>query len=42
MHDPLRVVGEVANWKGHSPEQLKAMKDCLAQLKRLGIEAIED
>ncbi|MCK6693806.1 MAG: NAD(+)--rifampin ADP-ribosyltransferase [Thermoanaerobaculia bacterium] len=39
---PLRVTGEVADWQGHSPEQLKAMKDHLEQLKQLGIEAIED
>lgn len=38
----LRVIGEVTNWQGHSPEQLKAMKDGLARLKELGIEAIED
>ena len=40
--DPLRVTGEVIDWKGHSPEELKAMKDHLEELKRLGIEAIED
>lgn len=40
--DPLRITGEVTDWKGHSPEQLKAMKDHLADLKRLGVEAIED
>jgi rifampin ADP-ribosylating transferase len=40
--DPLRVVGEVTGWKGHSPEQVKAMHDRLAHLGRLGIEAIED
>jgi hypothetical protein len=40
--DPLRVVGEVTDWTGHSPEQLKAMKDRLAHLERLGIEAIEE
>ena len=40
--DPLRVTGEVMDWKGHSPEQLKAMKDHLERLKQLGIEAIED
>ena len=38
----LRVCGEVKIWQGHSPEQLKAMKDRLEELKRLGIEAIED
>ena len=40
--DPLRVTGEVKDWTGHSPEQLKAMRDHLEELKRLGIEAIED
>jgi rifampin ADP-ribosylating transferase len=39
---PLRVIGEVTDWQGHSPEQLKAMKDNLARLKQLGIEAIDD
>jgi hypothetical protein len=39
---PLRVSGEVIGWIGHSPDQLKAMKDHLEQLKQLGIEAIED
>ena len=39
---PFKVVGEVALWQGHSPEQLKAMKDNLERLKQLGIEAIED
>src|SRR5689334_25421037 len=27
--DPLRVTGEVTDWKGHSAEQLKAMLDHL-------------
>ncbi|HSM84143.1 MAG TPA: NAD(+)--rifampin ADP-ribosyltransferase [Nodosilinea sp.] len=40
--EPLRVTGEVADWQGHSPEQLKAMQDNLERLKGLGIEAIED
>lgn len=39
---PVRVIGEVKEWEGHSPEQLKAMKDHLDRLKQLGIEAIED
>lgn len=38
----LRVTGEILDWKGHSPEQLKAMKDGLERLKDLGIEAIDD
>jgi rifampin ADP-ribosyltransferase len=40
--NPLRVTGEVRDWTGHSPEQLKAMKDHLERLKELGVEAIED
>ena len=39
--DALRVTGEVADWQGHSAEDLKAMRDHLDQLKQLGIEAIE-
>jgi rifampin ADP-ribosylating transferase len=38
---PLRVTGEVAEWQGHAPEQLKAMKDHLERLKAQGIEAID-
>jgi rifampin ADP-ribosylating transferase len=40
--EPLRVTGEVTDWQGHSPEALKAMKDNLEELKRLGVEAIDD
>lgn len=40
--DPLRVTGEVTDGKGHSPEELKAMKDHLERLRQLGVEAIED
>lgn len=40
--DPLRVIGEITDWQGHSPRELQAMKDNLERLKRLGIEAIDD
>ena len=40
--DPLRITGEVTDWTGHPPEQLKAMKDRVEELRRLGVEAIED
>lgn len=40
--DALRVVGEIKDWQGHSPEQLKEMKDHLERLKEQGIEAIEE
>lgn len=39
--DPLRVLEEVAEWQGHSPERLKEMKDHLERLKAQGIEAID-
>lgn len=39
---PLRITGEITEWEGHSPGQLKAMKDHLERLKEQGIEAIED
>lgn len=38
----LRVLGEVAAWTGHAPEQLRAMRDHLERLRQQGIEAIED
>lgn len=39
---PFKIIGEVKEWQGHSPEQLKVMKDHLEELKKQGIEAIED
>lgn len=40
--DPIRVIGEVAEWERHSPEALKVMRDHLEELKRQGIEAIDE
>lgn len=40
--NPLRIVGEVLDWEGHSPELLQNMLDHLEELKRLGIEAINE
>jgi len=39
---PFKVVGEITIWHGHTPEQVKAMKDGLAKLDEKSIEAIED
>ena len=39
--EPLRVVGEVVDWQGHSTEELKAMKDGLERLKQQGVEPID-
>lgn len=40
--DPLRVVGEVNDWVGHSPEQLKQMREGLERLREQGLDRIED
>jgi len=39
--EPLRVLGEVVEWQGHSPEALKAMRDNLERLEREGVEPID-
>lgn len=39
---PFLVVGEVTDWKGHSPEQLREMRDHLERLRQSGVEAIEE
>jgi rifampin ADP-ribosylating transferase len=40
--EPLRVVGEVVAWVGHSAEKLQAMRDGLEAMKRDGAAVIED
>jgi rifampin ADP-ribosylating transferase len=40
--EPLRVVGELLDWVGHSPQQLQAMLDGLSALKQQGSAEIED
>lgn len=39
---PFRVIGEVATWLPHSPEQLQAMKDGLQKLTEQGTNVIID
>ncbi|MCY4027698.1 MAG: NAD(+)--rifampin ADP-ribosyltransferase [Acidobacteria bacterium] len=39
--DPLRVMGEVDEWPGHSQERLEEMRDHLARLKARGVEPID-
>jgi hypothetical protein len=38
----LRVLGEVEDWEGHTPEALRAMRVGLEKLEQEGIEAIND
>ncbi len=40
--EPLRVVGELVDWVGHSPEKLEAMRAALDELQRNGTAEIED
>ena len=39
---PVRIVGELTGWVRHSPEQLQAMRDRLADLQRRGLDVIDD
>jgi len=40
--DALRILGEVTQWQGHPAEQVKTMREHIAELDRQGIGAIED
>ena len=40
--EPLRIVGEILDWVGHSPEKLEAMRARLDSLQREGTGKIED
>jgi hypothetical protein len=40
--DALRILGEVMQWQGHPAEQVKTMREHIAELERQGIDAIED
>jgi rifampin ADP-ribosylating transferase len=39
--EPLCVIGEVVGWRGHSPEELTAMKEGLERLRQQGVEPID-
>lgn len=40
--EPVRIVGELTGWVGHSAEQLQGMRDGLADLRRRGLDVIYD
>ncbi|GHH27976.1 NAD(+)--rifampin ADP-ribosyltransferase [Streptomyces rubradiris] len=40
--EPVRVVSELEDWVGHSPEQIEAMLETLADLRRRGNATILD
>ncbi|EID12158.1 rifampin ADP-ribosyl transferase [Mycobacterium xenopi RIVM700367] len=39
---PVRIVGELTDWEGHSPEQVQARRDLLADLEWRGLAVIDD
>ena len=39
---PLRVIGEVETWDGHTPDVLNGMLDNIARLREQGMDVIED
>ncbi len=40
--EPVKVVGELLDWSGHSPDRLRAMREGLADLERTGLAVIYD
>ena len=40
--EPVRMIGELTGWTGHSSEQVQAMQDRLADLTRNGLAVIYD
>jgi rifampin ADP-ribosylating transferase len=40
--EPLRVVGEIVDWVGHSPEKLQAMRAGIEAMRLTGEAEIED
>lgn len=40
--EPVRVMAEVLDWTGHPPEQVRAMRERLEELRQAGVEAIDD
>ncbi|BCN38020.1 rifampin ADP-ribosyl transferase [Alicycliphilus denitrificans] len=40
--EPLRVVGFVAEWRGHAKDDIRKMVESLQELKRRGLAIIED
>lgn len=40
--EPVVIVGQLEDWTGHTPEQLQAMHDLLADLTQRGLAVIYD
>ena len=40
--EPVRIIGELTDWEGHTADQQQAMRDGLADLRRRGLAVIDD
>lgn len=40
--EPVRIVGELEHWTGHTAEQVRARREALAELRLRGADLIED
>jgi rifampin ADP-ribosylating transferase len=40
--DPVRIIGELLDWVGHSPEKLRAMRERVDERRRTGDAEIDD
>jgi nicotinamidase-related amidase len=40
--EPLRIIGEISDWIGHTEEELRNMRQSLEKMREQGIEAIND
>ena len=40
--EPVRIIGEITEWTGHTDEQIQAMRVVLADLRRRGLDVIYD
>lgn len=40
--EPVKIVGEITDWVGHTPEQVQGMLDGLEDLRRRGLAVIYD
>ena len=38
--EPVRIIGEITEWTGHTDEQIQAMRDVLADLRRRVLDVI--
>lgn len=39
---PMRILSEVHDWQGHTPQVLESMLDSLARLREQGLDVIDD